>query len=79
MEDVVVLKVEGMTCGHCSMTVQKALLGVKGVQEASVDLGTKQAMVKLAEAVPFETMKAAIEEEGYTVVGSEPFHGINLG
>lgn len=79
MENIVVLKIEGMTCGHCSMTVQKALLGVEGVKSANVDLAAKQAQVSLAADVPFDRMKEAVEEEGYTVTGVEPFQGISPG
>lgn len=79
MESTIVLKVEGMTCGHCAMTVAKALQGVKGVKNAKVDLSTKQALVTLTGDVPLSAMQAAVAEEGYEVVGTEPFKGIELG
>ncbi|MDE6201449.1 MAG: cadmium-translocating P-type ATPase [Clostridiales bacterium] len=58
-----VLKVEGMSCGHCSARVQKALLGVAGVTNAEVDLASGTATVDgdfdVAAAV------AAVENAGY--------------
>jgi copper chaperone len=30
--------VEGLTCGHCVQTVEKAVSGLEGVESASVDL-----------------------------------------
>lgn len=40
-----VLKIEGMTCMHCKMNVEKALRGVAGVTNAQVDLGKNEAVV----------------------------------
>ena len=40
-----VLTIEGMTCMHCKMRVEKALKGVPGVTSAQVDLAKKQAVV----------------------------------
>ena len=60
-----VLDVEGMTCGHCVMRVQKALSGVKGVKEAKVDLQAKKATVTHDEKVDPKVLVAAVEESGY--------------
>lgn len=58
-----VLKVEGMSCGHCSARVQKALVAVAGVTNAEVDLASGTATVEgdfdVAAAV------AAVENAGY--------------
>ncbi|HUS90171.1 MAG TPA: cation transporter, partial [Desulfosporosinus sp.] len=40
-----ILKVEGMTCNHCKMRAEKALLGVSGVESVKVDLMAKEAVV----------------------------------
>src|SRR5439155_14703586 len=39
------LRVTGMTCGHCQMKVEKALLGASGVYSAVVDLSAGEAEV----------------------------------
>ncbi|GGG23222.1 copper ion binding protein [Paenibacillus abyssi] len=63
----VILKVEGMSCGHCVKSVEGAMeqLGAKG----EVDLGAKTVKVSYDEAnVSVEKIKEAIEDQGYDVV-----------
>jgi copper chaperone len=62
-----VLKIEGMKCMHCKMSVEKALKGVIGVTSAQVDLDKKQAVVagSAAQAV----MAKAVADAGFKVVG----------
>ncbi|WP_425807333.1 CopZ family metallochaperone [Desulfitobacterium sp. Sab5] len=59
-----VLKVEGMTCNHCKMHVEKALRGVNGVADAQVDLAKGEAAVT-GEANREDLVKA-VEEAGYS-------------
>ena len=63
-----VLVVDGMMCAHCQAHVQKALAAVDGVQEATVDLEKKQAMVILLKDVPDQVLMDAVTEAGYTPV-----------
>ncbi len=60
-----VLWIEGMTCGHCQQTVQKALSGVAGVKKAEVSLSEQKAT--LEHSALFDPAQAlqAVEEEGY--------------
>ncbi len=62
-----VLKIGGMTCTYCKMTVEKALIGVPGVTGANVDLAKKQAMV--AGTAELAAMAKAVDEAGFKVVG----------
>lgn len=63
------INVEGMTCGHCKMSVEKALNGLAGVESAVVSLEAKNVVVKYDDTkVDFEKMKEAIEDQGYDVV-----------
>lgn len=39
-------KIEGMTCNHCRMTVEKAIAAIPGVEHVSVDLGRGTATVE---------------------------------
>ena len=57
------LKVEGMTCNHCKMHVEKALNGVSGVEKASVDL-TKGEAVVVGNANREDLVKA-VSDAGY--------------
>lgn len=61
------LKIEGMSCGHCSARVEKALNAIEGV-EAKVDLAAKTAQVNLTEEVSDETLKKAVTDAGYEVL-----------
>lgn len=64
--DELTLKVEGMTCGHCQMHVEKALSGLKGVKKATADLGKRTATVIFEPgSVTREQMVKAVEEAGY--------------
>jgi len=69
-EETVVLKVEGMTCNHCKMSVEKALYKVEGVKMAAVNLAEGLATVLYdPHLANVEQMKVAIEKAGYDVVG----------
>ncbi len=61
------LKIEGMMCGHCTAHVQKALQSVAGVTEVTVSLEEKCAIVKADAAVSVQQLKAAVEQQDYTV------------
>ncbi len=64
------LKVEGMTCGHCAGTVEKAVKSLRGVESASVDLAGGSLQVAYdADQVGIPDFKRAVEEAGYEVVG----------
>ncbi|WP_088186441.1 heavy metal-associated domain-containing protein [Desulfosporosinus sp. FKA] len=58
------LKVEGMTCNHCKMHVEKALSGVNGVEKASVDLAKGVAIV-IGNASREDLVKA-VTDAGYS-------------
>jgi len=62
-----VLKVEGMTCGHCVSSVEKAVADAGAV--GKVDLANKKVTVDFDETkVTIEAVKAAIEDQGYDIV-----------
>jgi copper chaperone CopZ len=63
------IKIEGMMCGHCQMTVEKAIRNVKGVQDVSVNLGSKQAEVSYDPAITDSAaIRSAVTKAGYKVV-----------
>ncbi|KJR45621.1 heavy metal binding protein [Desulfosporosinus sp. I2] len=67
-QDGIVLKIEGMTCGHCKSSVEKALLKVPGVTQAEVDLAHKQAVV--IGTADRSSLAKAIDEAGYRVINN---------
>jgi copper chaperone len=61
-----IIKVEGMSCGHCVMRVKKAIEGVQGVNKVDVNLESKQAVVEFDEGkTDMEKIKAAVRDTGY--------------
>ena len=65
----IMLTVEGMSCGHCSARVEKALNAIEGVS-AQVDLEAKTAAVTYPDTVTVDALKAAVTDAGYSVTGS---------
>ena len=63
-----VMKIEGMSCEHCSARVEKALNTIEGVS-AKVNLEAKEALVELKNDITNEILKKAVEDAGYEVVG----------
>ncbi len=63
-----ILKVEGMSCGHCKMAVEKAVRSLPGVLAAEVDLAAKTLKVDFDPAKSdLAAIKAAVEDAGYTI------------
>lgn len=66
------LKVEGMTCGGCTIGTQKVLARLAGVKKAEVSYEKKEAVVTYdASKVTVEQMIAAIKTLGYTATVSQ--------
>ena len=59
--------VTGMTCEHCVRAVTEEVLGVAGVDDATVDLATGRLHVVSEGVVPFPFIEAAVDEAGYAV------------
>ena len=60
------LKVEGMTCSHCEMTVTKALKSISGVKEvkASHEENTAEVTYK-KNKVTIDQLISAVDSAGY--------------
>ncbi|MBN7286326.1 copper-translocating P-type ATPase [Vibrio cholerae] len=58
------LLIKGMTCASCVASVEKALLSVKGVQSAQVNLAEQSALVKAIFVNP-QPLLNAIQRAGY--------------
>lgn len=63
-----IIKIKGMTCGHCSARVEKMLMNVDGVTEAVVDLAGENAIIKLEKDVAEEVIREAVDDAGYEVM-----------
>ncbi|ALP62545.1 heavy-metal-associated domain-containing protein [Paraburkholderia caribensis] len=60
-------KVEGMSCQHCVAAVTRAIQEQDAAAQVQVDLSAGKVAVQSGASV--DTLKAAIDEAGYTVVG----------
>ncbi|MDL2207865.1 heavy metal translocating P-type ATPase, partial [Desulfovibrio sp. OttesenSCG-928-M16] len=63
------INIEGMNCGHCSATVEKALRALDGVQKATVDLAAKNAVVEADVDIADDVLKKAVTDAGFQVTG----------
>ncbi len=60
-----VIKVEGMSCNHCKMAVEKAASSIESVSSAVVDLEKKELALDMDES-RIDEVRAAVREAGYT-------------
>ena len=63
---------EGLTCGHCVQTVEKAVSGVSGVELATVELvsgGTSR--LSVTGAADQEALAEAVRSSGYVLTGAK--------
>jgi Cu+-exporting ATPase len=66
------LPIEGMTCAACVRRVERALSGVPGVHEASVNFATQRARVRYdAATASVEKLVRAVVDAGYGVAAKQ--------
>jgi copper chaperone len=65
---VSILKVKGMSCQHCVMSVTKALNQLEGIQNIQVDLQKGEVRFDNTKALVSNLIEKAIEEAGYEVI-----------
>ncbi|KGF70821.1 ATPase [Hoeflea sp. BAL378] len=68
--ETVSLAIEGMTCASCVGRVERALKAVPGVLDASVNLATESAEVRVAGPVVRADLIRAVESAGYAIATS---------
>ncbi len=64
----IVIDIEGMSCGHCTAAVERALKAVPGVERVEVTLEPGQARVE-GTGLDAQALANAVREEGYEVRG----------
>ncbi|MDR2672075.1 MAG: cation transporter [Coriobacteriales bacterium] len=67
MSEKVVIKVEGMSCGHCTAAVEAALTELPDVTSASADLDSGNVTILHNGSVAPEAIQDAIEEAGFAL------------
>ncbi|MBC8988626.1 MULTISPECIES: heavy-metal-associated domain-containing protein [Micromonospora] len=63
-------QVSGMTCGHCVNSVSTELSALPGVTGVQVDLATGRVTVTSQNPLDTDTVRAAVDEAGYDLVGA---------
>jgi copper chaperone len=63
-----VIKVKGMSCQHCVMSVTKALNQLEGVQDIQVDLAKGEVRFDNTKGITSNRIEKAIKDAGYEVV-----------
>lgn len=59
--------IEGMSCNHCKMSVEKALKSIDGVEKVDVNLGDKKASITSTKSINNDEIKKVIEDIGFEV------------
>ncbi|CUS95508.1 copper chaperone [Candidatus Kryptonium thompsonii] len=62
------LTVEGMTCHHCEMTIEKAVKQLKNVVSANADHMNKTLEIIYTGELKIDDVKQKVEEVGYKVL-----------
>lgn len=62
-----VLKVEGMSCGHCVKSIESSVGELQGVSSVAVDLANKEVTVEFDNETTIEQIKETIEDQGYDI------------
>ena len=63
-----VLRVKGMSCNHCVMSVTKALSKLDGVLNVKVDLQKEEVSFDNTKVLGLEKVENAIADAGFEVV-----------
>lgn len=62
-------KVTGMTCGHCEGAVREEVSALEGVRAVEASSATGLVTVTSATEPDEESVRAAVDEAGYELVG----------
>ncbi|GEN84440.1 copper chaperone CopZ [Sporosarcina luteola] len=61
------LKVEGMSCGHCVNSIESSVGELTGVSSVKVDLANNEVTVEFDNEETLKQIKETIEDQGYEV------------
>jgi len=63
-----IIKVEGMSCGHCEKRVENALKELNKVEIIEISADKNQVIINIDDNEDLEEVKEAIEDAGYEVI-----------
>lgn len=64
----VTVKIEGMTCNHCKLSVENKISAIKGIKDVQVDLSSSLAKIS-GNQLDLEKIKQEVESIGYKYAG----------
>ena len=64
------IKVKGMSCQHCVMSVTKALGQLEGIKNVQVDLAKGEVRFDNSKEIALSRVEKAISDAGYEVIPS---------
>lgn len=62
------IKIEGMQCNHCKMSVEKVLSELDGITKVEVSLENKKAIIESQKEIDNSKIKEKITDEGFKVI-----------
>lgn len=65
-----VLKVKGMSCQHCVMSVTKALDQLEGIKNVQIDLAKGEVRFDNSKSLASDRIQKAITDAGYEIVSN---------
>ena len=72
----VILDVPDISCEHCQRAIEGALRKERGVSAVRVDVPARQVYLDYdPAAITLDTVRAVLEDEGYTLRSSTPVSG----
>ncbi len=60
-----IITVTGMHCSHCAAAVEQSLCALPGVKKARADHELNRAVITVADEVPAEEIRKAVESAGF--------------
>lgn len=61
------VKIKGMSCQHCVMSVTKTINSIEGVSNVKVDLGKQEASFSHDSPVDLNDLRQKIEKAGFEI------------
>jgi len=75
MFKTVTVRVDGMSCMHCNMAIERAVSQIDGVAAVSADFETGAVRIEADGELNEPAVREAIAEEGYEVLSIDPGTG----
>ena len=67
-DKLLILKVNGMTCRHCEMTIENSLKEIENITDVIADREKKMVKIYYEYELDLEKIKNIIEENGFKVL-----------